>query len=143
MEIPREQRVRHLADPAIRELRPECPQLEPLHGQVVLEGEVHVEDADLRVQAAQQQHGVPVAQELTHGARLPRRGGDQHQDQDERVRREQQVPAGVIVAGERQYRGGRDGDVGEGDDVHRFEPLYDATTPRCKQRRETWCPGVV
>ncbi len=123
MQEPREQRIRHLADPAVRKLGAEHPQLEPLNDLVVLVAEIDVQYADLRVQRTEQQHRVPIAQEPTQGTGLAGERRDEHERHEQSVRCEQQVPAGVVLTRERQDGGGCDGDVEQGDDVDGGEPL--------------------
>ena len=65
---------------------------------VVLVPQIDVQDADFRVQRAEQQHRVPIAQEATEGARLPGEGREEHQRHEQHVRGKQQVPTRVVVA---------------------------------------------
>src|SRR6266480_1804046 len=56
-------------------------------------------------------------------APLARQAGDEHERDEQRVCREQQVPAGVVVGRERQDGGGGDGDVEQRDDINGSQAL--------------------
>ena len=112
---PREDQIGRLPNPAIGDLRAEDPRLEPLDEKIVLKAGAQREDADLTVQGGEQQHRIPVAQEPADGAGVAGARGQQHERQNQRVRRQDPRPAGNSIAAEREQNGaGRHRDIGTG-----------------------------
>ena len=107
----------------------------------MLVADVHVEHAHLGVQPAEQQHGVPVAEEAADRPRVARSRGEQDEPDQQHVREEQPVPPRSIVGGEEEHGGGRDGYVQQGDEIDGGEPLQDGTTER--QRSRATCHGAL
>src|SRR2546429_1276620 len=97
---------------------------------VVLVADVDVEHAHFGVQAAEQQHRVPVAEEPSDAPRLARPRGEQHERDQQCMRQQQPVPARAVVGGERQDGDGGDRYVQQGDEIDGGEAPHDGTAPR-------------
>src|SRR5437899_2717625 len=117
--------------------------IQPLDQLIMLVAEVHAHHSDFRVAAAKEQHRVPVAHKAAQRAGLARGRCQQHQDGNQRMSREQPVPAPVVRAGKREHGGGGKRHVEERDEVDSREAAQQGPTPGREDRQGRLSADVV